>query len=76
MSDDNIIIFDTAKNHVWADAVLEQGKGTFEDVILLGWDKEGSLRIVGSGDLRERTDLVYILMKVVNSILNGEFDDA
>lgn len=49
MSDDNVVDFDGYTTHdIDPDLVLENNKGEFERVLVIGWGKQGELLIASS----------------------------
>lgn len=66
---DNII--EMKKTKLPAEAVLEAAEGQFEEVMLMGWDKEGKARVYTSKALNE-AELGWILDGVKAKLINGD----
>lgn len=66
MSDDNVVKFRTAAN---PDDVLEQAVGKFNDVLIIGWDKDDEFDCCCSDGLAPYKELVWLLHVFKTSII-------
>ena len=55
------------------DDVLEDSKGVFESVLVLGWDIEGDLSVGASSDLT-LNEVLWILETFKYKLLGGEYE--
>lgn len=56
------------------DDVLEQAQGDYEDVVVLGWNREtGMLDLRCSQGLAKKKDLLWLLENTKNDLLNERF---
>lgn len=56
------------------DAVLEQAIGRYDDVLILGYDKEGYLDPRATLGLKKR-DIIYLLETFKTKLMNGDYDE-
>lgn len=56
------------------DAVLEQAKGEFGSVVLIGWDKDGILDVRASTNL-ERKDILWLIEAFKARLLSGDYEE-
>jgi hypothetical protein len=57
-----------------ADNVLEQAMGVYEDVLVLGWDKEGNMDCRSTTTLTQ-AQVLWIITKFQHKLLNGDYDE-
>ena len=62
---------DAAKN---PDNVLEQALNIYEDVFIIGWDKEGRLDARSSLGLQGK-DLLWLIEVFKKKLLNGDYSE-
>lgn len=55
-----------------ADAVLEQAIGMYDQLLILGWDKEGNLDIRATTDMSTQSSL-WTVEAFKTKLLNGDF---
>lgn len=55
------------------DAVLEQAIGAYDNVLILGWNKDGDLDPRATTAMRSR-DLLWLMEKFRNKLINGDYD--
>lgn len=68
MSDNNVIpIGGITRLDLPADQILENNKGQFKSVALVGWDHDGELRFCSS--IADGGDLLWILEKTKKHLL-------
>lgn len=60
-------IINLVPEDVTPDEVLEDAKGTYKDVLILGWDKEGLLNAKSTNSLNIK-ELIYMI-EVFKSVL-------
>lgn len=56
-----------------ADAVLEQALGSYSDVLVIGWDKDGNLDARATLGLKDGGDLIWIIEKFKAKLMNGDY---
>lgn len=61
---------DAAKN---ADNVLEQAIGVYDEVILIGWNKEGNLDARATLGLKDGGDCLWLVEKFKHNLLSGVY---
>lgn len=61
---------DAAKN---PDAVLEQALGSYQDVLVLGWDEHGNLDARASLGLSRPGDLLWLVEAFKANMLDGVY---
>ena len=61
--------FDTCTEKVSGDKFLENHKGRFEDVMLIGFDDEGDV-VFGANGLSTR-DVIYLLEKIKHDVMEN-----
>lgn len=61
---------DAAKD---ADNVLEQAIGVYDEVILIGWNKEGNLDARATLGLKDGGDCLWLVEKFKFKLLNGDY---
>ena len=61
--------FDTGTEKVSGDAFLENHKGRFEDVMLIGFDDEGDV-VFGANGLSTR-DVIYLLERIKFEVMES-----
>lgn len=57
-----------------ADHILENAKGVYKEVLILGWDKEHCLDVRSTTQMRA-TDLLFIVEKFKTKLLNGDYSE-
>lgn len=55
------------------DAVLEQAIGRFEDVLIIGWDKQGKMDARASLGLKDGGDMLWLIEHFKHNLLNGDY---
>lgn len=61
---------DAAKN---PDNVLEQAVGTYDEVFVIGYDKDGRLDVRASTNFKS-TDIVFALETFKSKLFNGDYN--
>jgi hypothetical protein len=61
---------DAAKS---ADNVLELAVGNYEEVLLLGWNKEGEMEARATLGLKDGGDILWLLEGFKHKLLSGEY---
>lgn len=61
---------DAAKD---ADAVLEQSVGTFSEVLIIGWDKDGVLDARATMGLKDGGDLLWLVETFKHKLMNKDY---
>jgi len=54
------------------DAVLEQAVGEYGAVLIIGWDKAGSLDVRSSTNLNHK-DILWLMEVFKNKLLSGDY---
>lgn len=72
MSDNNIVKL--VSNDADADEILEDSKGKYKEVFVLGWGKDDYLTGRGSKTLDNR-ELLFMLEIFKNTLLNAAYED-
>lgn len=61
---------DAAKS---ADNVLEQAIGVYDQVIMIGWDKDGNLNARATLGLKDGGDVLWLLETFKHKLLSGDY---
>ena len=61
---------DAAKD---ADNVLEQALGTYDEVVIIGWDKDGELDCRATLGLKDGGDVLWLIELFKHKLLNGDY---
>jgi hypothetical protein len=69
----DIVMFYPADAAKSADNVLEQAIGTYDQVILIGWDKDGNLDARATLGLKDGGDVLWLLETFKRKLLNGDY---
>lgn len=56
------------------DNVLEQAIGQYQDVFVIGWDKDGEMDVRSSSALADGGDILWLIEKFKSNLLNGEYE--
>jgi hypothetical protein len=56
------------------DNVLEQAIGVYDDMIIIGWDKDGNLDCRSSLNLTHE-QVLWLITKFQHKLMNGDFSD-
>ena len=73
-NENNIVKFYKKGAAIDADAVLEQAVGNYNEIVILGWDKDGYLDLrVTSGTTIP--GLLWLLELTKAKLINGDFSD-
>ena len=73
MSDDNIISLHTSNDAIGADIVVEEAIGVYENVVIIGWNKEEELEVRASLNLSQ-SDILWLIETFKARLLSGEYD--
>lgn len=73
MSDDNIISLHTSNDVIGADIVVEEAIGVYENVVIIGWNKEEELEVRASLNLSQ-SDILWLVETFKARLLSGEYD--
>jgi hypothetical protein len=55
------------------DTVLEEAKGEFESVMVIGWDNDGEFAVSASGNLKAM-DCLWLVEAYRFNLMNGDYD--
>ncbi|VDS08878.1 hypothetical protein PARHAE_02063 [Paracoccus haematequi] len=55
------------------DNVLEQAIGVYDQVLILGWDKDGNFDGRASPALKDRSDVLWLVEVFKTKLMNGDF---
>mgnify|MGYP003660787767 FL=1 len=55
-----------------ADTVLDEAKGNYTSVLVIGWDNEGYLDVRSTNNLDQK-DCLYLAQMFSNKLLNGDY---
>ena len=61
---------DAAKD---ADNVLEQALGVYDEVVIIGWNKEGNMDARATLGLRDGGDVLWLIEKFKLNLLSGVY---
>ena len=64
--------FKTGEISLDADTVLNDAKGNYTSVLVIGWDKEGYLDTRSTNNLDQK-DCLYLAQMFSNKLLNGDY---
>ena len=56
-----------------ADNVLEQAHGAYDQVLILGWDKNGDLDARATLGLKNGADVLWLMETFKHKLLSGDF---
>ena len=73
MGDDNVISFYPNGAAVEPDIVIEEAIGVYENVVIIGWNKQEELDVRASLNL-SHSDILWLLEVFKARLLNGEYD--
>lgn len=76
MSDEKVVKFYPANASDNPDMVLEQAAGEFNDVLVIGWDKDDELDARCSSGISRKAETVYLLQTFLHKLLNGDYDNV
>ena len=62
-------------NSLSADQTLENSKGEYQDVLVIGWDLDGELKIFSSSAMDRVDKIHYITSQFQHELLAGSFSD-
>lgn len=68
-----IIKFYPKNSALSPDSVLEQAVGQYQDVLILGWNKEGYLDPRATLSLKV-SDMLWLIESFKNNLLNGKYE--
>lgn len=74
MSDDNIINLYTSNEVAGPDIVIEEAIGVYENVVIIGWNKNEELDVRASLNLSQ-SDILWLIETFKIRLLNGEYGD-
>lgn len=57
-----------------ADNVLEQAMGNYDELLLLGWDKEGFLDARATLGLKDGGEVLWLLEKFKTKLMLGDYE--
>lgn len=58
-----------------ADAVLEQAAGDFSEVLIIGWDKEGTLDALATLGLNDGGDMLWLIEAFKHKLMAGDYSE-
>ena len=58
-----------------ADEALENAKGEFQDVLMVGWGVDGELTVFSSSGLTRADSINFIISKLQHGLLAGDYTD-
>jgi hypothetical protein len=73
MSDDNIISLHTSNDAIGADIVVEEAIGVYENVVIIGWNKQEELDVRSSFNL-SHAEILWLIETFKARLLSGEYD--
>ena len=73
MDDDNVISLHTSNDVIGADIVVEEAIGVYENVVIIGWNKEEELEVRASLNLSQ-SDILWLVETFKARLLSGEYD--
>jgi hypothetical protein len=73
MSDDNIISLHTSNDAIGADIVVEEAIGVYENVVIIGWNKQQELEVRASLNLSQ-SEILWLIETFKARLLSGEYD--
>ncbi len=72
MSNVSRVEFITGEKSIDANTVLEEAKGDYTSVLVVGWDKEGFLGIRSTNNLDQK-DCLYLVQMFAHKLLSGDY---
>jgi hypothetical protein len=73
MSDDNVISLHTSNDAIGADIVVEEAIGVYENVVIIGWNKQQELEVRASLNLSQ-SEILWLIETFKARLLSGEYD--
>lgn len=70
---DNVIKFYPTDAYKDPDAVLEQAKGDFKDLLILGWNHEGFLDVRMNAEMDDGERVLWLIEKFKFNMLAGAY---
>ena len=70
----NVVNLFKTEEPISADEVLELSKGRFQDIMILGYDKEGRMSFTASEDLTW-AEVTFAMQVFLNGVYSGEYYD-
>ena len=58
------------------DLVLEQAIGQYQDVLIIGWDKNGALDARGSRGVADGSDVLWLVEQFKYHLIRGDYGDV
>jgi hypothetical protein len=74
MSSDKIVKFYKKNAAESADSVLEQAIGIYDEVVILGWDKNGNIDARANLKMKSR-DVLWLIEVFKTKLLRGDYSD-
>ena len=64
--------FKTGGKTITADKVLDESKGNYTSLLILGWDNDGYLDVRSTNNLDQK-DCLWLAQKFTSKLLNGDY---
>jgi len=71
---DNVVKFYPRNAAQNPNAVIEQAHDVYQDILIIGYDKEGFLDVRGSLGL-SKAEILFLVKKFEHKLMNGDYDD-
>ncbi len=70
----NVVDFKDKESASNPDHVLEMAKGSYKDVLIIGYDKDGDLDVRSTNTLNA-AHCLFIVQSFTNKLLNGDYTE-
>lgn len=70
---DNVVKFYAADAAKSADNVLELAAGVYDQVLLLGWDKDGNFDARATLGLKDGGDILWLVETFKHKLMSGDY---
>ena len=67
-------IIDFPNKNITPDELLERAKGVYQNVVIIGYDKEGGLNVRSDSDTRYK-DALFMVSSFQHKLLNGDYNE-
>ncbi len=68
----DIVKFNKEKTAEFPDHVLEESKGNYKSVFVIGWDNDGILDVRSTTNLDQK-EILWMIEVFKNKLLNGDY---
>jgi hypothetical protein len=73
MMSDNVVDLYTKDPIVSSDELIETSKGVYDEVMMVGWNKDGQMEIRLTSGMQDGGTILWLLENLKLRLLTGEF---